>query len=317
VSPNVVAIATDGNFFPPAAFLATRLAALNTRSDTEIFLVSDSASDLAKAKEFGVPAQLEFVREPRLPTVVVNKRITPAAFLRFLLPHVVPSGVRRILYLDADVYPETADVFRLFDLDMGGQTVAGVRDLLAAYTPGEIATNELRIAGAGAKFLKSGVLLMDRVGMLRWHVGERVFDLAKETGVHDQFALNIVLRGEWLELSPAMNMTPATVNSPLGGAMKPVLTHFRGRSKPWHGPQFGDAHPVRAELESYLLASPWKSFLQASKAPEGARPRAELPPTTNFAEIKRYLRETRFADVEQGITPRPVIDPMAWPPDQS
>ena len=54
-------------------------------------------------------------------------RVSGAAFLRLTLPRHI--GARRLLYLDADTYPESAELFGLFDINMQGQAIAAVRDV--------------------------------------------------------------------------------------------------------------------------------------------------------------------------------------------
>jgi lipopolysaccharide biosynthesis glycosyltransferase len=321
---NVIAIATDGEFLPPAAFLATKLAALNPRDDTEIVLFSDSAPDLEKAATHRVPATLGLVQKIPLPEFIVANRITPATFLRLLVPFWVAPEVRRILYLDADVYPENTAVFRLFDLDMRGHPVAAVREIKTAYGETEVTRREVDDIAAGRRILNAGVLLIDRELMLQRHIGERAITLARDRQLHDQWALNLVLAGDWLEMSPAMNLTRDARNSLFRDAISPAVTHFSGPVKPWHGMRFGEMHPARSEIERYLLASPWKSFLGAHfdfndawNALQGRRGlavaervvplRATLPKTTDVGAVWQYLRETRFADVEQGISPAPVL----------
>jgi lipopolysaccharide biosynthesis glycosyltransferase len=321
---NVIVFATDGEFLPPAAFLAAKLAALNPRDDTEIVLFCSSVPDLDKAASHRLPATLGLVQETPLPELVIANRITPATFLRLLVPLWVSPEVRRILYLDADVYPENADVFRLFDLDMSGHPLAAVREIKTAYGETETTKREVDDIAAGRRILNAGVLLMDRELMLQRHIGERAITLARDRQLHDQWALNLVLAGDWLEMSPAMNLTRDARNSLLRDVVSPAVTHFSGPVKPWHGTRFGEVHPARGEIEHYLLASPWKSFLGAHfdfndawNALQGRRGlavserviplRAALPNTTDVDAVWRYLRETRFADVEQGISAAPVL----------
>ena len=56
MKPNLIAIAVDKGMFPPAAFLAERLASLNPRGDVDIAILSDAKDEIETARQFGVPA---------------------------------------------------------------------------------------------------------------------------------------------------------------------------------------------------------------------------------------------------------------------
>ena len=100
---------------------------------------------------------------------------------------------------------------------------------------------------------------------------------------------------------------------------RPVLTHFNGPTKPWHGPRFASDHPARREIEAYVLKSPWRDFLSKHydfraawdtlQAKRGAATYAAPRKVSSFSvsskarlgDLSDYLRETEFADVRQGI----------------
>jgi lipopolysaccharide biosynthesis glycosyltransferase len=95
-----------------------------------------------------------------------------------------------------------------------------------------------------------------------------------------------------------------------------MIVHFMGGTKPWHA-NFGDHHPVRDEMGAYFAVSPWPGFFQkrsfdqewsASQAAQGlvttspSQKLTVLPPLSDVDGLWRYLQETKFADVEAGIT---------------
>jgi lipopolysaccharide biosynthesis glycosyltransferase len=90
----------------------------------------------------------------------------------------------------------------------------------------------------------------------------------------------------------------------------PVVVHFVGRVKPWHR-AFVDDHPVRREIPAFLKDTPWATFIADINPPPqlvGGQlpppPAPQLPFWTGdpLKALVRYLRETQFADAEQGIT---------------
>jgi lipopolysaccharide biosynthesis glycosyltransferase len=319
---NVVVLAADKHMFPAAAFLATRLASLNRRDDVDIAIMSDAEVDLEKARPFGVPAALiqgslpvELRRQPM-------KRLTAAIYFRLFVPDYLDEAVRRIMLLDVDIYPENDSLFRLFDLDMGDFAVAAVQDIKLVHAGGEnYVARELAKARVSARdYLNGGVLLVDRDRFIDQRIGHRTFNTVVKEHLRIDLVLNRVLAGKWLRLSPAMNSPAELTDLLLSSGCRPVLTHFTGATKPWHGPRFASSHRARKEIETYLAKSPWRDFLSTNydfqaawdtlQAKKGgatyAKPptvKAFKPPRETRPEALRdYLRNTEFADVKQGIT---------------
>jgi lipopolysaccharide biosynthesis glycosyltransferase len=141
--------------------------------------------------------------------------------------------------------------------------------------------------------------------------------------IHDQAAINRVLAGNWLELSPAINMPTMVRNTFVSEVCRPVVTHFLGKYKPWHGPAFSYGHPIYAEMTQFFARSPWPAFLAQHTSEAGHELRERqgrvghdadalrgstlamqwpfLPRTTDYAAVVAYLRGTRFADVASGM----------------
>jgi lipopolysaccharide biosynthesis glycosyltransferase len=320
---NAVVVIADEYQFAPAAFLARRLRLLNTRDDVDILLGGNSKRSLEQARGFDCDlllldlTELEKVRS--LPTQI---GITSAAYLRLFLPRLLAKSYGRILYLDADIYAESAKVFELFDLDMGDHAIAGVRDLNIPFVPNKGNALELRATFGlsekdpperyyRAKYMNTGVSLYDADAFIDAGIEKKA--LAMMPGripkpiYVDQTVTNAVLRGDWLELSPAFNMIVRAWASFIRAFVAPVLVHFTGGLKPWHR-AFVDDHPIRRELPLFLKSSPWADFILRSNptliSAGGPPPAPQLPHwnAESLAELLRYLRETRFADVEQGLT---------------
>jgi len=109
-------------------------------------------------------------------------------------------------------------------------------------------------------------------------------------------------------------------NSFVRQGCEPVLVHFAGPNKPWHGPAFIGDHPVKRELEAFLAATPWKDFrarffnvktaLAAPKLSPGpglpaGKPAVRSIMTRQHFDMKgfvEYLTNTPFADVAAGLT---------------
>jgi len=297
VKPNVIGIAADGAQFPPAAFLAQKLAAMNPRDDTDVLLVSDSARDLGVANAWGgLGCKLALINSGIRFTG--DGRVSGAAFYRLALPRL--SGARRLLYLDTDTFPDSAALFDLFDLDMRGHAIAAVRDVEVTCLDTPIKRAELNLAGRAhdRRYFNSGVLLVDTDCFEQQTVENRCLREVAANDLHDQAALNKVMNGQWLELSPAFNMTPIAYLAGLHRAIRPVITHFMGRAKPWHGALFYLDHPARREIEAFIPRSPWPTFLAGNPTSEMVKIEPWTPPAAFIASLADYLRETGFAGAD-------------------
>ena len=301
--PNAVVFAADAQQLPAAVFLAARLAALNPRDDTDVILFSDSLPALRIAHHWGRAACDLRVVETNA-KFSGSGHVSGATFYRFFLPRL--SGAKRVLYLDADTYPESDKIWRLFDLDMDGHAVAAVRDVEVTCLNTPNTRSELQRSGrlGDRRYLNAGVMLIDVPAYTQRRLEQRFMARVLESGVHDQQAINMVLDGAWLELSPAFNTTPISYVSGLDAVVQPVISHFMGKAKPWHGALFYLKHPARAEMERYFPNTPWPQFVWSVDESRVTYNNYRPPPSFTDAALA-YLAGTQFADVVQGLTPPP------------
>lgn len=302
---NAVVLVTDEAIFPAAMFAAHRLAALKNRDDTDIIVFTDANRQLPAANAMHLPFQLA-------PMIYPQGVRLPPEYYRLFLPNFLGKHYRRILYVDVDTYAENSGLYALFDLDMRGRLIGAVRDWLVAFGARQ-SELDATLGGRHAKYLNSGVLLIDCEAYVAREALLGLLEIvrvgAAQSIYRDQSALNTFLRGDWLELSPAFNMFIAGWNSPLSRICEPVITHFAGQKKPWHGPHFRSDHPARAEMERFFPASPWKGFLPRffnvrdaiDLGTEGKPDGMDWAFKANSPFV-RYLRETEFADVTAGLT---------------
>ena len=307
-----VVLVADAKNFAPAVFVVNRLKSLNPPSDTDLVIVSDSDRDIALATEYGLGCRL--VRfdlgliERSFP---VDGHLTQAAYYRVFLPHTFAAEYGRILYLDCDTYPQEPTIFGVLDVNMHGFAVGGVQDFWSFLGPAS--------APPMTKTLNSGVLLIDTRRYLDLRLQASVLEIvassSSEKPMLDQEAINRALAGDFLPLSPSFNMSGPFWTSFVRRVCQPVIVHFAGPIKPWHGPRFSVEHPARAEMERFLPQTPWKSFLTQHYGLEQARKHinqrgfgvghvAPHQHTTVLEDsrIVTYLQTTVFADVAAGLT---------------
>ena len=326
-----ILIIADDKQFPPAVFLASRLAQLKGGRDVDIVLASDSAKAVNEARAFGVPCELleigNLYDDLDLPA---TSYFTRATYYSLFVPRLLQEKYDRLLYVDVDTYPESDRVFALFDLEMDGYAIGAVRDLHIPFVPmpwnSEELLDTLKIAPEqrlGAKYLNSGVLLIGLEAFRTQRIEKQALRLIRDRRVElrwpDQTVFNAVLRMRWLELSPAFNMVTRAWASFIRDYLPPAIVHFTGPVKPWHR-AFVDDHPVRRELAAFLARSPWATFIADINPPPQLISVSDLPPPPGpqkpvwygapLDALVRYLRDTPFADVVQGIT---VPNPAALP----
>lgn len=313
---NAIFLCTDAKLFPVAVFAAQRLQALNNRADTEIILFCNDQSSTDSVREMGLPFRVELITRPK----AVPEYMAHPTYMRFWAYQRFAREFDRLLYVDTDIYPESSRVFDLFDLDLGPQVIAGVRDLQIAFSNNDEERASAR-AGDPRKYLNAGITLLDgkrfmEAGILSDTIA--MSRVVRKPPLHDQTLLNMVLRGNWLELSPAFNMMQIAWESFVRRVFEPVIVHFAGPQKPWMATGFMMSHPVRREMEAYFPTTPWAAFLshkvdfQAAwnLAKAGGPAKAEPPPFNfdrnfpNRPDFLRFIAETDFADVVQGITIR-------------
>ena len=324
---NVVVVNCDAGLFPVAAFLGQRLARLNPRADTDVLVVSDSHNDLQTAAGLS-PAYRLMMFNPSQFAARLPPGFMHPIFHRYFLPGILARDYRRMLYIDVDTYPHDARLFGAFDLDLEGNAVGGVRDALIGF-PGSAPSDERdeTVRNREGKYLNTGVMLIDIDAFARARLLDRlcatIAQKRQALRYPDQSALNMLLDGKWLELSPAFNMLRAEYESFVRDAFPPVIAHFAGKTKPWHGPRFNFDHPVRRELETFIAGSPWPRFLgrffsfdqawQAAGKPGVVQPMGAgdfiARGIIDRAALVRHLRKTRFADVEAGIV-EPHLDKL-------
>jgi len=323
MSDNAILVIADQKQFPPAVFLASRLAALRGSRNVEIVVASDWQPGLEQAREFGVPFTLLDIAKVHadlaLPT---SGYFTRAAYHSLFVPALLHSKYRRLIYLDVDTYCESEKIFSLFDLDMRGYAVAAVRDLVVPFHPNPFNAAELLSTLAikphdrlGAKYLNSGVLLIDLAAYRSERIEKRALGVTREQRLElrmvDQTVFNAILRMQWLELSPSFNMVTRAWATFVRRFAPPVIVHFTGSVKPWHR-AFVDDHPVRRELPGFLKDTPWSTYIDDVNPPPRliGNVRIPEPPSPqrpswvgeNLTALVRVLRDTPFADVEQGLT---------------
>ncbi len=221
--------------------------------------------------------------------------LSPASLYRLLLGELLPPELSRILYLDADTIT-LSSVASVYASELSGAVVGAVRDAghpWAAVPFGPL-WRPLGLSPASAYF-NSGVLLIDLNSWRASSVGDKCLDLLRRTNLHfgDQDALNVILEGQWLELSRRWNLQTADVRGyslawahwrqDVEDAIRdPSVIHFTERNKPWNA---GSRHPLAEKWFEALDRTAWSGW-RPRKAPE-------YPLTRRIIAVLRSIRDSR------------------------
>ncbi len=214
---------------------------------------------------------LEFFRPSTslLETFPTNRNISSAAYLRILIPQIIPDDVERVLYLDSDTIT-TQDISELFDFDMGDTPCFAVRDKSDKEAARLMSDFSSVNFNGNTKYFNSGVILINMPIWRRDRISDRTLEVLESRPdlcyYHDQCALNVAVEGRWAEL-------PTMWNNQIAGNLQVFIEvsqvpneqgilHFQTRKKPWLGSRaclFEDRYLL------ILLKMPWLSPLQKLK----------------------------------------------------
>jgi lipopolysaccharide biosynthesis glycosyltransferase len=208
-------------------------------------------------------------------------------YYRVLTPWLLPTSVRRAIYLDADLIVRR-DLTLLWQSDLEDRLCLAVQDCAAPYVDSSVALANYAWCGPHlgsatpvanyrqlalnpqAEYFNSGVLLLDLEAWRKEDLPRRLLDCLTQNEPHvlwwDQYALNVVLAGRWGPLDLRWNQGshiynyPTWFQSPYDRATferlrdDPYVIHFTTRYKPW---LTSCLHPRRREFFQYVDRTDW------------------------------------------------------------
>ncbi|MDJ0627872.1 MAG: glycosyltransferase [Rhodobacter sp.] len=244
----------DRNFLGPALLAASQIVRLVRRRDFDLFIASLTPLDIPLAlKEAGVRNLVIDVGDEMRDLDLKIAHLSHAAYLRIWLPGILANRYERILYLDADIFCAGGDISRLLDIQIGSHAVAAVLDKAQWLTPDEPVLEFERYGIPVHRYLNSGALLLD---VARYNE-QKIFDLfvarqrkGVESQFHDQGILNLVLRGNFAQLSPVWNWQWTHRYPVFTKLARPFLLHLSGLPKPWQAHEQKTRFP-RAIIDAY------------------------------------------------------------------
>lgn len=178
----------------------------------------------------------------------VSGHLSKAAYLRLLIPQLLPEHVQKAIYFDTDLVV-LDDVETLWNISLQGYPLGAVCDY------GIMASKRMRRQkretiglSEGKPYFNSGMLVIDTVQWREKQYGQAVIDCISSNQFrhHDQDGLNMIFQNQWLPLPLRWNIIPPVFSLPLKvflcsdmrkeavQALKsPAVFHWAGRYKPW------------------------------------------------------------------------------------
>lgn len=195
--------------------------------------------------------------------------VNRAAYLRLLIPELVPQAVHRVIYLDTDLVV-LDDIQELWEMDLQGKPVGAVPDLgILASSRMRRQKEETLGIQEGKLYFNSGVMVMDLEAWREKQYGDQVIRCVEEGNFrhHDQDGLNKVFQENWRPLPLRWNVIPPVFTLPvkvlkksrwrnlaLEALERPAIFHWAGKYKPWKlGPQ-----KYNRKYYEYLDKTPFK-----------------------------------------------------------
>lgn len=293
---DVVCAADDAYALPLAVTIRSALSNLCPTRRMRLFVLDGGISDESKQRlqaswRFRAP-EVHWIQPDveQVDGLQTSRHVNLVTYFRLLMPQVVPTEVRKAIYLDADLLVRR-DLARLWDLPLDGALCLAAADTAAPFFDARLAMPNFRkvhrfLAAAEpvpnyrelgllptGKYFNAGVLVIDLEAWRSNDIGGRSLACLREHEVNvrwwDQYALNVVLAGAWREIDPRWNQGvhaysfPTWRESPFEREMfaamrtEPWIVHFTSQEKPWH---YFCRHPFRAAYLAEVDRTVWRGW---------------------------------------------------------
>jgi lipopolysaccharide biosynthesis glycosyltransferase len=317
----IVVLASDENFaMPLATTVRSAIEHLSPELTLRIFVLDGGIKDTTKERLIrSWPARRFKVDWVRVDGASLGAPTTMqgsiSCYFRILIPRVLPTHIRRAIYLDSDLFI-CADLGRLWSQDAASNLCLAVQDCGAPYIDSSQALpnyaacapyihysrpiSNFRELGLDPKapYFNSGVLVIDLDGWRREDITGQVIDCLAKNAAHvhlwDQYALNVVLTRRWGSLDRRWNQGchvyqfPSWEQSPYDKETleqqrdDPYIVHFTTAHKPWRA---SCRHPLREQFLDCLQRTNWAGW---------QIPRLEIVAEALKAQERRFRHGRRW-----------------------
>ncbi len=214
----------------------------------------------------------------RLNGLMTSKWHSKAAYLRLLIPELLPRQFDRVIYLDSDLVVEK-NLQALWEERIAGRPALAVQDYMFPYVSSFSKKSPARkgylMLGLAPNtfYCNTGVMLLNLKIWRQEKIGPRVLEYTRRfrqfVRFVDQDGLNAIIAGAWGLLDPRWNVMLSVITR-YGRQLRmsrvemqhaqeellrePFILHFTGDIKPWH---FVYPEPTQSRFFYYLMKSGW------------------------------------------------------------
>ena len=263
--------ASDREYLPHLSVAIASLIAHNPDAVLNFYIITSDINSSEwenlvgldyQKKHLFINSQIDHAEIADLPTAF---HFTSAIYWRLFIDEIVPYD--KALYIDSDVVVN-GSLSELWNTKIDGFYLAAVEEPIFR------GHNELGLS-INSKYFNSGVMLLNldmwRKNSLRKKVLEFIRKKPHTIKYGDQCALNAVVDGNWVSVSPKYNMQTAILamensvrklhynfNEIDEAVNCPVIVHYTGSSKPWH---LRNNHPFKKLYWEHLNQTAYKRLL--------------------------------------------------------
>ncbi|WP_191322018.1 glycosyltransferase family 8 protein [Algoriphagus aquimarinus] len=263
-----IVFCADGKFISHAT--ATMLSVLKTNQDYsfKFYLMGNALGEsqknaISKTVE-SLGSAFEFIKldDDTFENFPAPHHFSIASYYRLLIPELIPST--KAIYLDADIIM-VSSMNEFLKIDLENKVLAAVADPIYKWK------SDLGMKDS-ASYFNSGVMLINLDLWKEMDITNKAFEFIHnhpdKIRFVDQCALNAVIDGDYLELTPRFNQqailyregfdfgeTTWTAEQIKEAVDSPILIHYTGPSKPW---EYNSNHPRKSEYWKIQKDSPFK-----------------------------------------------------------
>jgi lipopolysaccharide biosynthesis glycosyltransferase len=254
----IIVCGADDNFARPLAItLYSAISHLNSAVNADLYILDGGISKKNKKriekvllKRNGIKITWVTSEREDLDALKKTDIISRAAYLRILIPEILPVQAERAIYLDSDIIVRK-DLTEIWDEPFDGNLALGVQDYQFPYVSSKGALSDYEFLGLQPKtpYCNSGLLVLN---ICEWRINSlslKIIDYLKKTQKLDQDGINAVIGEKWKLLDPRWNVTLSSLGS-FRNKMKltsseaeveqanllenAFVIHYTSRYKPWY-----------------------------------------------------------------------------------
>lgn len=271
-----ITVASDENYIQHLwVMLISMLEHTSESQNIKLYIIDGGITEESKSKllnyfskKYGLYIIFSQINKDLYKNCKISHHVSQATYYRFSIPSIIPDHVKKVLYLDCDVVIKD-DISKLWSFDLNDSLIGAI------YNPFFNRFIELNI-DQNKGYFNAGVLLINLFLWRKLDISHKALNFIDQNPekikMWDQDALNAVIKGCWLKLSPRWNQQSAFFDFYFQkfyrekfyskeefqeALYNPAIIHYSSMCKPW---DYDNVHPYRNEYYRYLSQTPWSDF---------------------------------------------------------